>query len=173
MIKTSLEVIKQENIENKQLIEIFFRILNIPDSYKKEKKQLNNFIINHQISKKTGMSDIYIDVNKFGIEEFEKKLLDKLNKFEFYDDENINILASLNKVPSLVNISASILKYKNEQIEKWDSLYIKPSVSYNLPSILNRRKKKSNLRTNLDGWKGITPYKPKKKNLTFIEKDSK
>ncbi|HIP13397.1 MAG TPA: hypothetical protein EYG73_11860, partial [Arcobacter sp.] len=140
-IKTSLEFIKQENIKNIQLVKLFFKILNISDDYKEEKIQLNNFIVNHKISKETGMLDIYVYVNKFGIEKFEKRLL---NKFEFYDDEIINILASLNTIPALYNISAIIFKYKNKKIEKLTS-DIKPLLNSKQKNIFKKKKDKTNL----------------------------
>lgn len=174
-IKTSLEFIKQENVENLQLVKLFFKTLNISD-YKEEKIQLNNFILNHKISKETGMLDIYLYVNKFVIEEFEKKLV---KDFKFYDDaEIINILLSLKNIPTINNIHKIIIKQKNEAIDKFTSnsntvrvRILKKIDTTNLNQKVNNKKNKIKIKdkSNLNSNQNNKSKNKKKKALTHLK----
>ena len=114
-IKNSLELIKTENIENIELIKIFFRLLNISDIYISEKEQLSYFVINHESSKESGMLELYQYINKFGIKNFEKNLL---NKFELYDKKVVDMLFSINGISTLDNINKVISKKREKNNKK-------------------------------------------------------
>ncbi len=160
-IQNSLILINRKDIFNIELVEIFFKILNISDKYKLEKEQLYNFIINNENSIKSGMSDIYKYIRQNGLKEFEKNLF---NKFKFYDERVINILFFTSS-PSTYNIKKIISK-KRKEYEK-----NKLSFKENKEEIIFNKKNKTNLNRNKKQWKGISIYKPKKKKLTIIQKD--
>jgi len=102
-----------------------------------------------------------------------KEKKDKSNLIVNQDNKKIFNKISLEKNQEKVHITKSKKSNKNKSSHKIKKVNSSSKKNQEKQNIVKKKRDKSNLRANRDGWKGITPYKPKNKNRIILEKDSK